>query len=70
MFNTHRREGSLYGSEEYYSENDDYRSQPQNRHVDPIEQSVYKIFAKYDKNRSGYLEKNEILKLLDEILLN
>ena len=38
--------------------------------TDPIEQLVEKIFAKYDKDRNGYLDKSEILKLLDEILLN
>ena len=31
---------------------------------------VYKIFAKYDKDRSGFLEKQEVLKLLDEILIS
>ena len=29
-----------------------------------------KIFAKYDKDRSGFLDKGETLKLLDEILLS
>lgn len=37
---------------------------------DPIEQLVNKLFAKFDRDRSGFLEKNEVLKLLDEILLN
>ncbi len=31
---------------------------------------VHKIFAKYDKDRSGFLEKPEVLKLLDEILIS
>ena len=31
---------------------------------------VLKIFAKYDKDRSGFLDKPEVLKLLDEILIN
>jgi hypothetical protein len=31
---------------------------------------VMKIFLKYDKDRNGYLDKPEVLKLLDEILLN
>jgi len=30
---------------------------------------VMKIFMKYDKDGSGFLEKPEILKLLDEILI-
>jgi Ca2+-binding EF-hand superfamily protein len=31
---------------------------------------VHKIFAKYDKDRSGFLDKPEVLKLLDEILIH
>jgi Ca2+-binding EF-hand superfamily protein len=38
--------------------------------LDPIEQLVLKIFSKYDKDRSGYLDKPEVLKMLDEILIN
>ena len=38
--------------------------------TDPIETLVYKIFAKYDKDRNGYLDKPEVLKMLDEILIN
>ena len=34
-----------------------------------MEELVYKIFAKYDKDRSGFLDKPEVLKLLDEILI-
>ena len=37
---------------------------------DSIEEMVLKLFAKYDKDRNGYLDKNEVLKLLDEILMN
>ena len=29
-----------------------------------------KIFNKYDKDRSGFLDKGETLKMLDEILIN
>ena len=36
--------------------------------VDEVEQIVHKLFAKYDKDRSGYLDKPEVLKLLDDIL--
>ena len=36
----------------------------------PIDILVDKIFDKYDKDRSGYLEPRECLKLLDEILKN
>ena len=74
MFNAPAQEGSLYSSDEYYSENEGYGFQPQNRHAkqsksrDPVEQLVFEIFAKYDNNRNGFLEKNEVLKLLDEIL--
>lgn len=31
---------------------------------------VQKVFAKYDTDRSGFLEKREVLKLLDDILLS
>lgn len=37
---------------------------------DPIYDLVQKIFMKYDSDRSGFLDKRETLKLLDEILLN
>ena len=37
---------------------------------DSIFDLVQKIFAKYDTDRSGFLEKREVLKLLDEILLS
>jgi Ca2+-binding EF-hand superfamily protein len=33
-----------------------------------IEETVKKIFLKYDTNRSGFLEKRETLQLLDEVL--
>ena len=37
---------------------------------DPIEQLVHKLFAKFDTDRSGFLEPRECLKLLDEILIS
>lgn len=37
---------------------------------DSIEVMVHRIFAKYDKDRNGYLDKPEVLKLLDEILIH
>ena len=55
---------------ECYNFVNNFINQGQNKSRDPIEQLVLKIFAKYDKDRSGFLEKNETLKLLDEILLN
>jgi len=33
---------------------------------DPIEQLVHKLFAKFDTDRSGFLEPRECLKLLDD----
>jgi hypothetical protein len=40
------------------------------KEVDIIVEITMKIFAKYDKDRSGFLDKGETLKLLDEILLS
>jgi Ca2+-binding EF-hand superfamily protein len=34
-----------------------------------INDMVQTIFAKYDVNRSGYLEKREVLRLVDDILM-
>ena len=53
---------------ECYNFVDRFINQPQR--IDSIEQMVHKIFAKHDKDRSGYLEKPEVLKLLDEILIH
>lgn len=35
-----------------------------------IEDLTNKIFMKFDVNRSGYLDKREVLAMLDEILLS
>lgn len=37
---------------------------------DLIEEMTLQIFEKYDTNRSGYLEKREVLQMLDAILAN
>ena len=37
---------------------------------DIIGSLTMKIFNKYDKDRSGFLDKGETLKMLDEILIN
>ena len=36
---------------------------------DMVNDKVQSIFAKYDVNRSGYLEKREVLRLVDDILM-
>ena len=43
---------------------------PQMSNEDFIREMVETIFAKYDTNNNRYLQKNEVLKLLDEILTN
>ena len=40
-----------------------------NADIDPFYTLVQDIFMKYDKNGSGYLDKSETLKLLDEIMI-
>ena len=35
-----------------------------------INDLVDKLFMKYDINRSGFLDKREVLEMLDEILMN
>lgn len=40
------------------------------REQDVISTMVMKIFAKFDSDRSGFLEKMETYKLLNEILAN
>jgi hypothetical protein len=37
---------------------------------DTIDEIAMKIFIKYDKDRSGFLDKKETLKMLDDILMN
>lgn len=43
---------------------------PQVSHDDFIKDMVENIFVKYDSDNNRFLEKNEVLKLLDEILSN
>lgn len=37
---------------------------------DKIDEIALNIFNKYDKDKSGYLDKSETLKMLDDILIN
>jgi Ca2+-binding EF-hand superfamily protein len=41
-----------------------------NEPKDKIMDLVKQIFMKYDADRSGFLDKVEVLKLVDDILLN
>lgn len=55
---------------ECYNFVNSFINQNQTRSRDPIEQLVHKIYAKYDRDRNGYLDKQEAIKFLDEILIN
>lgn len=45
-----------------------YKPQASGNSDDMIHEMVQNIFNKYDNNRSGYLEKRETLRLIDDIL--